>query len=39
MGAMRHFEDRDYFRPERTAEGFTAIYRELAGRPNSRKVS
>ena len=30
MGAARHAEDRDYFRPERTAEGFTAIYRELA---------
>jgi len=30
MGAVRHAEDRDYFRPERTAEGFTAIYRELA---------
>ncbi|MCX6960779.1 MAG: glycosyltransferase, partial [Verrucomicrobia bacterium] len=29
MGAARHAEDRDYFRPERTAEGFTAIYREL----------
>jgi glycosyltransferase involved in cell wall biosynthesis len=30
MGAARHAEDRDYFRPERTAEGFTVIYRELA---------
>jgi hypothetical protein len=30
MGAARHAEDRDYFRPERTAEGFTAVYRELA---------
>ena len=29
MGAARHAEDRDYFNPERTAEGFTAIYREL----------
>jgi len=29
MGAARHAEDRDYFRPERTAEGFTVIYREL----------
>ena len=31
MGATRHAEDREYFRPERTAEGFTSIYRELLG--------
>jgi len=31
MGESCHAEDRDYFRPERTAEGFTAIYRELLG--------
>jgi glycosyltransferase involved in cell wall biosynthesis len=37
MGESRHAEDRDYFRPERTAEGFTAIYRKLLG--NSQHVS
>jgi hypothetical protein len=31
MGCTRHAEDREYFRPERTAEGFTEIYRELLG--------
>jgi len=30
MGMTRHAEDRVYFRPERTAERFTAIYRELS---------
>jgi glycosyltransferase involved in cell wall biosynthesis len=30
MGMTHHAQDRDYFRPERTAEGFTEIYRELA---------
>jgi len=35
MGRTRHAEDRDYFRPERTAEGFTAIYRELAKKTTS----
>jgi glycosyltransferase involved in cell wall biosynthesis len=29
LGAGRHAEDRAYLRPERTAEGFAAIYREL----------
>jgi hypothetical protein len=29
MGQSHHSEDREYFRPERTAEGFNAIYREL----------
>jgi glycosyltransferase involved in cell wall biosynthesis len=32
MGACRHAEDREYLRPERTAEGFVNIYRELAGK-------
>jgi glycosyltransferase involved in cell wall biosynthesis len=31
LGHARHEEDRAYLRPERTAEGFAAIYRELAG--------
>ena len=31
MGMTRHPEDRDYFRPEHTAKGFTSIYRELVG--------
>jgi len=31
MGVTRYGEDREYFRPERTAEGFTAIYGELLG--------
>lgn len=30
LGAGRHAEDRAYLRPERTAAGFAAIYRELA---------
>jgi glycosyltransferase involved in cell wall biosynthesis len=30
LGAGRHKEDRAYLRPERTAEGFAAIYRELS---------
>jgi len=30
LGNGRHEEDRAYLRPERTAEGFAAIYRELA---------
>jgi len=32
LGAGRHAEDRAYLRPERTAEGFAAIYRELRDR-------
>ncbi len=39
MGAMRHFEDREHFYPERTAVAFATIYRELAGRANFRTVS
>jgi glycosyltransferase involved in cell wall biosynthesis len=30
LGAGQHEEDRAYLRPERTADGFAAIYRELA---------
>ncbi len=30
MGAARRAEQRDWFRPERTAEGFLRLYRELA---------
>ena len=36
MGETRHAEDRAYFRPERTADAFSSLYRELAG---SRKES
>ena len=32
MGETRHAEDMAYFRPERTAQGFANIYRELARR-------
>ena len=32
MGATRHQEDREYLRAERTAQGFTSLYRELANR-------
>lgn len=36
LGAGRHAEDRAYLRPERTAEGFAAIYRELLADPAGR---
>lgn len=32
LGRGNHAEDRSYLSPERTAEGFLAIYRELAGK-------
>jgi glycosyltransferase involved in cell wall biosynthesis len=32
LGRGHHEEDRAYLRPERTAQNFAAIYRELAGR-------
>jgi glycosyltransferase involved in cell wall biosynthesis len=32
LGAGRHAEDRAYLRPERTAEGFAGVYRELLKR-------
>jgi len=31
LGKARHDEDRAYLHPDRTAEGFCSIYRELAG--------
>lgn len=31
MGRSHHAEDRDHFAPERTANGFAAVYRELGG--------
>ncbi|MEK7950826.1 glycosyltransferase family 4 protein [Luteolibacter soli] len=34
LGAGRHREDREYLRPERTADGFAAIYRHLSNLPS-----